>query len=102
MTWLGVGNVEGRLVRSGDTQVVSLPTRRASPVTSFRDSRRRRWTSGSVTRCFFATDGVAARFAETTRLSGSTRELADRVLAEHAKPTDDALVVVARYLGSRP
>ena len=27
-------------------------------------------------------------------------ELADRVLAEHAKRTDDALVVVARYLGA--
>ena len=44
--------------------------------------------------------GIDKRFADSTDLYGSTREIADRILAEHAKPSDDALVVVARYLGA--
>jgi phosphoserine phosphatase RsbX len=105
VTWLGVGNVDGRLIR-GDEQdgqadrsilclggivgfnlpplhPVTLPVRRGDTL-------------------IFATDGVRSGFARSPDLSGSEREVADRIMALEAKGTDDALVLVVRYLkGSR-
>ncbi len=49
-----------------------------------------------------ATDGVDARFADSLELSGSSQTISERILAEHRKPPDDALVIVVRYLGARP
>jgi negative regulator of sigma-B (phosphoserine phosphatase) len=47
----------------------------------------------------FSTDGVRPGFAGGVTLAESPQEIADRVIAAHAKETDDALVLVARYLG---
>jgi phosphoserine phosphatase RsbX len=49
-----------------------------------------------------ATDGVGATFADSLDISGSPRAISERILAEHSKPLDDALVVAVRYLGVRP
>ena len=49
-----------------------------------------------------ATDGVEAVFADSLDISGSTQAISERILADHWKPTDDALVVAVRYLGVRP
>ena len=35
-------------------------------------------------------------------LSGSTQTISERILSDHWKPADDALVVAVRYLGARP
>jgi negative regulator of sigma-B (phosphoserine phosphatase) len=102
ITWLAIGNVEGRLVvadsprgrRAGALPLQSglagreLPPLR--PVT--RDVR-----CGDV--LFFATDGIKSDFADRLEPSGSSQRMAERVLAEHGKASDDALVVVARYVG---
>ena len=37
-----------------------------------------------------------------TDISGSTRAISERILADHWKPSDDGLVVAVRYLGVRP
>lgn len=99
MTWLGIGNVDGRLVdprRSGRTQALLLAAgvagHRLPPLTCTTVDVRLGDT------LLLATDGIDRGFADSTDLSGSTRAIADRILAQHAKPTDDALVVVARYL----
>jgi negative regulator of sigma-B (phosphoserine phosphatase) len=49
-----------------------------------------------------ATDGIAPAFADSLDVSGSPQAITERILQNHSKTTDDALVVAARYLGSRP
>jgi hypothetical protein len=49
----------------------------------------------------FTTDGVRPGFAAGITLTESPQELADRILADHAKETDDALVLVVRFLGDQ-
>jgi hypothetical protein len=46
-----------------------------------------------------ATDGIDSGFAQAIAAGGTAQEIADRILAEHGKEGDDALVVVVRYLG---
>jgi len=104
MTWLGVGNVEGRVL-SGDPSTTrpkgSLALRSGvaghelpSVRTTTLDMR-----PGDV--LVLATDGIDAAFGDSLDISGSTQAIADRILATHWKPTDDALVVAVRYLGTR-
>jgi hypothetical protein len=87
VTWLGVGNVAGRVL-SGDPSATqpkgSLPLGNGVP--------------GHV----LATDGVEAAFADSLDVSGSTQAISERILADHWRPLDDALVVAVRYLGVRP
>ena len=45
-----------------------------------------------------ATDGVAADFGTSLIPGVPAPEQAERVLASHARGTDDALVVAVRYL----
>ena len=44
-----------------------------------------------------ASDGVRGDFVKSLRLGESPQRVADRILAEFAPRTDDALVLVARY-----
>ena len=101
MTWLGVGNVEGRLLRLEDgvtwealplfagivgyrmppLQSISLPLRRGDVV-------------------ILATDGIRSDFAAPKNPSASAEAIARRILDEDGIDTDDALVLVARYLGA--
>jgi negative regulator of sigma-B (phosphoserine phosphatase) len=105
LTWLGVGNVEAVLLRADAAAdpprenvllrsgVVGyqLPTLRASilPV-----------TRGDV--LIFATDGIRGGFLEDVTWSHPPQQTAEQILARCAKGTDDALVLVARYLGREP
>jgi phosphoserine phosphatase RsbX len=101
MTWAGVGNVEAELRggphRRGAREALSarggvvgyrLPPLRASeqPV-----------SPGDL--LILVTDGVRSNYGAGLALERSPQELADSILARHSKGTDDALVVVARYLG---
>jgi phosphoserine phosphatase RsbX len=103
MTWLGVGNVEGRVL-SGDPSATrpkcslalangvaghELPAVRTAALEV---------RPGDV--LVFATDGVDPSFADSLDVSGSTRAITERIMARHRKPTDDALVVAVRYLGA--
>jgi hypothetical protein len=47
-----------------------------------------------------ATDGIRSDFAPTVTPARSPRELADAILAQHGRDTDDALVLVARLQGA--
>lgn len=105
LTWLGVGNVEGLLLREaadsalrhealllrGGVVGAELPPLRASVIPVMRGDM-----------LIFATDGIREGFTERLALSDPPQELADRILARHAKGTDDALVLVARYAGWGP
>lgn len=104
VTWLGVGNVEGRLLRA-DTRAshplesvllrsglvgYQLPALHASVVPV---------APGDLV--IFATDGVEAGFDSSSSHKGSPAQIADRILNQHFKGNDDALVLVARYVGMR-
>jgi negative regulator of sigma-B (phosphoserine phosphatase) len=49
----------------------------------------------------FATDGIRRTFADTLPPYGSCQEIAGRILQQCAIGSDDALVLVVRYLGPR-
>lgn len=102
LTWLGIGNIAGRLVPGGRPspsrghclacqagvvgdevpapRAVTIPLRRGDMLV-------------------LATDGIDGAFADDLVATGSCEEIAAGVLRAHARATDDALVVAARYLG---
>lgn len=100
LTWSGVGNVEGMLRRArvstnasdeslllrGGIVGIQLPPLSASIIPVM---------PGDT--LIFATDGITPGFADKLNFRDPPQELADRVLAQHGKGTDDALVLIARY-----
>jgi phosphoserine phosphatase RsbX len=105
MTWLGVGNVEGRVL-SGDPAATrpksSLALGRGVPGHELPAVQAAAITMRPGDVLVLATDGVDPRFADSLELSGSSQTISDRILSDHWRPSDDALVIVVRYLGVRP
>jgi negative regulator of sigma-B (phosphoserine phosphatase) len=105
MTWLGVGNVQGVLVRADRTKgnakeglllragVVGsqLPPLQAAVLPIARADM-----------LLFATDGIRGGFAETLTALENPQRAADRILEHYRSGNDDALVLVARLTGIRP
>jgi phosphoserine phosphatase RsbX len=100
MTWIGVGNVQGLLLRHGAIRGSSheelllragvvgaqLPPLQAAvlPV-----------THGDT--LVFATDGIRSEFSEDVSALEPPQKCADRILASYCRHNDDALVLVSRY-----
>ena len=105
LTWLGVGNVEGRVL-SGDPSTTrpkgSLALGRGVPGHALPTVRSASLAVDWGDVLVLATDGIKATFADSLDISGSTQAISDRILATHSKRRDDALVVAVRYLGVRP
>jgi negative regulator of sigma-B (phosphoserine phosphatase) len=105
MTWLGVGNVEGRVL-SGDPSATrpkgSLALGRGVPGHELPTVRTATLEVRPGDVLVLATDGIEAAFADSLDISGSSQAISERILADHWKPPDDALVVAVRYLGVRP
>jgi phosphoserine phosphatase RsbX len=102
MTWLGIGNVEGRVFGGdGADPRPKGALRLAAGVVGHELATVTRETlelrRGDV--MVFATDGIGASFADGLSLRGPPQEIAERILDEHWKPTDDGLVLVVRHLG---
>ena len=106
MTWLGIGNVEGRVL-SGDPSATrpkgSLALGNGVPgheLPRRENSRRSTVRPGDV--LVLATDGIEAGLRGLARRSPARlRRSASGSWPTHWKPTDDALVVAVRYLGVR-
>jgi len=101
LTWTGIGNVEGRLVRAdrrrGDSD--DSPTLFGGVLGwSLPAVRLVRTTLAPGDCVVMATDGVAADFGSSLQPGVPAPEQARRVLASHARGSDDALVVAVRYL----
>jgi serine/threonine protein phosphatase PrpC len=100
MTWLGVGNVEGVLlhrqlqVLSGRETLLQSPGVLGDYLPRLSASVLQ-VSAGDV--LIFATDGIRAGFADNLNLNDSPQQIADRILAQYERGTDDALVLVARY-----
>lgn len=101
MTWAGVGDVEGVLIR-----VVASTSRarefilQRGGVIGFRLPPLRADTLPVMPgdTLILATDGVSGEFTEEP-VSRDPQQTASCLLEQFAKTTDDALVLVARYLG---
>lgn len=100
MTWVGVGNVQGKLLSRDTlsqprTLVLSVGTlgHRLAPIYPTVLPLK----SGDT--LIFSTDGVREDFDRRLNLQQSPQQLADDILARSARQTDDALVLVGRYLG---
>jgi phosphoserine phosphatase RsbX len=119
LTWLGVGNVEGILLRARAFRARSGPGGLAIFSTEGmpREARESILLKGGIIGyqlpslrpltisveagdlLIFATDGIRSAFTRALPLAGSPQEMADYILAEHQRGTDDALVLVVRYQG---
>lgn len=100
--WLSVGNVTGALLRAGSgawEEVFQsggiLGSRRLSARTP------ELLAMEPYDYLIFATDGLAPEFLSRVSLSAPADEIARSILLGYAKDEDDALVLVARYLGSQ-
>jgi hypothetical protein len=101
MTWLGVGNVAGVLLRRAGRGVARQESLllRAGTVGS-----ELPYVSASVIpvsygdTLIFATDGIRSGFADHLNITASTQEIARNIIASHWRKNDDALVLVARYV----
>lgn len=105
MTWVGLGNVKGVLVaadhvvgrsytglvtRSG---IVGNASAGLPPVRPWVIPIQRRDV------LVLATDGLHASFGDDVNPAEAAQHTAEHLLKQHSKGTDDALVLVARYLG---
>lgn len=98
MTWLGVGNVSGRLVRAdpaNDARIDHLVLRGGVVGLNLPQLRPAVIAVASADILVFATDGVRLNFTECLSSdSGPPQSLADQILQRYATDTDDALVLV--------
>src|SRR3979409_623436 len=102
LTWIGVGNVEGTLLRRdaglpsdklllrNGVVGIQLPILRAGELAI---------QSGDI--LTMVTDGVTAESPLRFSRKGRIESMADGILAGACKGTDDALVLVARYRGTQ-
>jgi hypothetical protein len=99
LTWLGVGNVDGVLLRSGLGAPEQLLVRGGVVGRRLPSLALSRLTVARGDTLIIATDGIRSRFAEDPSVGLAAPPRAERILADHGKETDDALVLVVRYLG---
>jgi hypothetical protein len=98
MTWVALGDVEGRLLRRGEHRgrALRLPGGLAghhpSPLTPETVDVNR----GDV--IVLATDGVDGIFADALELAGAAHDIAERIIDAYWDGTDDGLAIVLRWL----
>jgi len=99
MTWLGVGNVEGMLLRADAKAVISterlmlrggvlgyqLPPLRESIIPVMQGDT-----------LILVTDGIRSGFEKELKPGDRPQQIADGIMARSARGTDDALVLVVR------
>lgn len=103
VSWAGVGNVEATLVRADPrvrprTESVML----LGGTIGHRLPRVRETTVslGLNDTIIFASDGIRDGYIEKLPLAQMPRVIADQILEGFTKGTDDALVLVVRYIGA--
>ena len=102
MTWLGVGNVQGVLRHSGSQkpkppEVLLL---RAGVVGMFLPPLAAAVLPvlpGDI--LIFASDGIRGEFAQAPLEADTLQKAAENILSQFAKGNDDAVVLVAKFLG---
>jgi len=101
ITWLGVGNVQGILLRRGMAGVAAEESLllRAGVVGAQLPSLQAAVLPVSIGDTpILATDGIRGDFTRKLARNHPPQRTAESILARHGRATDDALVLVARYL----
>ncbi len=100
MTWVGVGNVDAAMLPADPDRPRGDLLPRAGVVgyhlPALRDATLPVAPGDTLV---MATDGLKSSFASRLLPAGPPAAVAQRLLREYGKGTDDALVLVARYLG---
>jgi negative regulator of sigma-B (phosphoserine phosphatase) len=104
LTWAGVGNVDCTLIHAGAAAParpsrVSLVTRGGIVGSELPPVRAQVLPLARGDVLIFATDGIREGFSDGLQLEAPPQQLAEQILSQHGKGTDDALVLVARYQG---
>lgn len=107
MTWAGVGNVEGMLFRAdvnASPAAEYLLLRSGGVGFNLPDLRAMVIPVMHGDTLILATDGVRSNFSQALiqSLHETPKKIADRILAQNGKGTDDALVLVARLRAGGP
>lgn len=104
MTWLGVGNVEGIFLHQDGHNV---PGRESLLLRGGVLGDHLPQISASIIPVIygdlviFATDGIRNGLADHLNMNGNPQQIADCILERHWRGTDDALVLVARFIYGR-
>jgi len=102
MTWLGVGNVEGYVIRA-DPRIHDRPCilmRGGVVGHSLPPLHDETLTINPGDTLVMATDGIKSGFSGALNPADSPQIIADNVITHFARETDDAMVIVVRWLGN--
>ena len=104
LTWAGVGNVECMLFHADRAKApapsrASLVTRGGIVGSEMPQVRAQVLPLAAGDLLIFATDGIRDAFSDGLQFEAPPQQLAEHILNQHGKGTDDALVLVARYRG---
>jgi phosphoserine phosphatase RsbX len=103
VTWLGVGNIEGILVRTSASVDPSVETIFLRPgVVGYRLPPLQAVITpiGAGDLLILTTDGIRSDFTRHFSSEDSPEKIADYISSNFRKGNDDGLVLVARYVGS--
>lgn len=99
ITWVGIGNVEGILLRP-DGHREWLPLRTGIVGCRMPGIRATEMTFSPDDLLVMFSDGITSRLLDHTYLDRRPAEMAEKIISTQAKGNDDALVLVARYQSS--
>jgi negative regulator of sigma-B (phosphoserine phosphatase) len=103
MCWGGIGNVEGILLRAGGaaaTRRESIALRGGVVGYQMPSLRTSSIPVAPGDTLILATDGIRSAFVSGLEgVRGSAQQVADWIFATFTRGSDDALVIVARYVG---
>jgi hypothetical protein len=105
MTWIGVGNVQGALMRTGASKGIveqELLLRAGVVGSQLPPLQAAVLPIAQGDTLIFATDGVRSEFVKSLSALEAPQRAADRILEQYCRGNDDALVLVARLTGIRP
>jgi phosphoserine phosphatase RsbX len=105
MTWISVGNVAGSVLRKLPTlghANQSLMTQAGVVGFQLPSLRAEALSVSPGDMLILATDGIRSGFSEGLLTDHSPQEIAESIVVRFAKDSDDAHVVVARYMGEAP
>ncbi len=104
LSWVGIGNVTANLVAKAPTGVeVRSAALLARGIVGYRIPETILTHDISISPgdlLVIASDGIAEDYLDSIDFAASAAAIAEQILAEHSKQTDDALVLAARHRGS--
>jgi len=102
LTWIGIGNVEGRLLLQSPDGHYLQESLLLRPGVVGGQLPQLQTSVARVKRgdmLILATDGIDPEFAEHVPIGGAIGDIAAGIISRYGTRTDDGLVLVVRYLG---